>query len=52
LKKSLFEGFSKMPGRKAPAILSREAYFDVRRAAKDKGNAADGRFSKAFYSPP
>jgi hypothetical protein len=36
-----------MPGCKAPEILSREAYFDVRRAAKDKGNAADGRFSTA-----
>jgi len=30
LKKSLFEGCSKMPRCKAPEILSREAYFEVR----------------------
>jgi hypothetical protein len=34
---------------KAPEILSREAYFWVRRTVKDEGNAADGRFSTACY---
>jgi hypothetical protein len=36
-----------MPRCKAPEILSREAYFKVRWAAKDEGNEADGRFSTA-----
>lgn len=44
-------GCSKMAGCKAPAGLRRESYTYVRRAAKDKGNEADGRFSAAhlFY---
>ena len=36
-----------MAGCKAPAGLRRESYMYVRRAAKDKGNEADGRFSAA-----
>lgn len=36
-----------MAGCKAPAGLSCESYTYVRRAAKDKGNEADGRFSAA-----
>ncbi len=45
--KSTHAGCSKMPGCKAPEILSRESYPFVRRVAKDEGNAADGRFSTA-----
>jgi hypothetical protein len=53
-----------MPGCKAPEILSREALFrghvpiplgfrnmSPTPPAKDKGNAADGRFSTAFWNP-
>ncbi len=42
---------------KAPEILSRESYWDVRRTAKDEGNAADGHFGRTpkqaseFYDP-
>jgi len=39
-----------MPGCKAPEILNREAYWDVRRTMKDEGNEADGRFSTARHS--
>jgi hypothetical protein len=44
LKKALSAGCSKMSGCKASEILSHEAYWAVRRMAKDEENAADGRF--------
>ena len=53
LKKSFFAGCSKMPRCKAPEILrpkemSIEAYLaEYAAMTKDKGNAADGRFSAA-----
>jgi len=37
---------------KAPAVLSREAYCLVRRAARDKGNAADALFQQRANTTP
>jgi len=42
----MYSGCSKMSGCKAPEILSPESYREVRRRAKDEGNAADGRFGR------